>query len=568
MNAKLFARVKAVYDQRSQLNLDTESASLLDKTYKAFVRSGANLNDTDQAALRKINEELSLLAVKYNQNVLADNNAFRIVVDNEADLSGLPASSVQAAAERAKAENLAGKWVFTLDAASRVPFLQYADKRELRKQMLEGYAHEGNNGNANDNKAIVQKMASLAYQKAKLMGFPDYASFALEDRMAKDPATVNAFLKKLWEPTKKVTAKELAELQKIAGQLGQKDRIEPWDWWYYTEKLRKQKFDLSEEEIRPYFQLENVVEGAFMVANKLFGISFEKVDVPKFNPEATAYLVKDADGSELGIFYTDYFPRASKRAGAWMNNIREQCGEVRPVILNVCNFTKPTAETPSLLSIDETETLFHELGHALHGLLSQCKYKGIAGTNVLRDFVELPSQINENWAMYPEVLKMYAKHYKTGEVIPDALIEKIQKSGKFNMGFVTTEFLAASILDMDWYTLQTADPQDVEVFEKAAMDKIGLTSAIIPRYRSTYFTHIFCNGYSAGYYSYIWAEVLDADAFQAFMETGDVFNPTVAKAFRKNILEKGGSDDPMALYKAFRGKEPDGDALLVKRGLK
>ncbi len=568
LNAKLFARVKAVYEQKETLNLDTESASLLEKTYKEFARAGANLNEEDQAVLRKINEELSLLAVKYGQNVLADNNAFRIIIDKEEDLAGLPASAIQAAAERAKTDSLEGKWVFTIDASSRIPFLQYADKRELRKQMFEGYANKGNNNNANDNKVVVQKIASLSYQKAKLLGFNDYASFALEDRMAKDPATVNAFLQKIWEPAKKVTAQELAELQKMANNLGQKDRIEPWDWWYYTEKLRKQKFDLSEEEVRPYFQIENVVAGAFMVANKLYGITFEEVDIPKFNPEATAYVVKDADGSDLGIFYTDFFPRASKRGGAWMNNIREQHGDVRPVIVNVCNFTKPTAETPSLLSIDEAETLFHELGHALHGLLTKCKYQSIAGTNVLRDFVELPSQINENWAMHPQVLKMYAKHYQTGEVIPDALIEKIEKAGKFNMGFVTTEFLAAAILDMNWYTLQTADVQDVAKFEKAAMDKIGLTYAIIPRYRSTYFTHIFGGGYSAGYYSYIWAEVLDADAFQAFVETGDIFNPTVAKAFRENVLEKGGSEDPMALYKAFRGKDPNGDALLVKRGLK
>lgn len=568
LNAKLFARVKAVYEQKAALNLDTESASLLEKTYKEFARSGANLNADDQAKLRKINEELSVLGVKYGQNVLADNNAFRIIVENEEDLAGLPASSIQAAAEMANTEGKEGKWAFSLDAASRIPFLQYADKRELREQMLKGYANKGNNNNANDNKEIVKKTASLEYQKAKLLGFPDYASFALENRMAKDPATVNAFLEKLWEPTKKVTANELSELQKIANSAGLKEKIEPWDWWYYTEKLRKARYDFDEEEARPYFKLENVRDGAFMVANKLYGISFEEVSIPKFNPEATAYLVKDADGSELGIFYTDYFPRASKRGGAWMNNIREQHGAVRPVIVNVCNFTKPTAETPSLLTIDEVETLFHELGHALHGLLSQCNYKTIAGTNVLRDFVELPSQVNENWALYPQVLKMYAKHYQTGEVIPDALIEKIQNTRKFNQGFITTEFLAASILDMSWYTLQTADYQDVEEFEKAAMDKIGLTAAIIPRYRSTYFTHIFGGGYAAGYYSYIWAEVLDKDAFQAFLEAGDVFDKKTATAFRKNVLEKGGSEDPMTLYRYFRGKDPDGDALLVSRGLK
>jgi len=568
LNAKLFARVKVVYEQRDQLNLDTESTALLKKVYKTFERAGANLNEENQAELRKINEELSGLLVKYSQNVLADNNVFRITVEKEEDLSGLPASAVQAAAERATAEGMEGKWIFTLDAASRIPFLQYADKRELRKQMLEGYSYKGNNDNANNNKEVVQKIASLQYRKAQLLGFSDYASFALENRMAKTPAAVNEFLQELWEPTKKVTANELAELQKLATSLGQKDRIEAWDWWYYTEKLRKAKFDLNEEEVRPYFQLEHVRDGAFMLANKLFGITFETINIPKFNPEATAYLVKDADDSELGVFYVDYFPRASKRSGAWMNNIREQHGEVRPVIVNICNFTKPTAETPSLLTLDEVNTLFHELGHALHGLLSKCKYKSIAGTNVLRDFVELPSQILENWALHPEMLKMYAKHYQTDEVIPDELIEKIKKADKFNMGFITCEALAAAILDMAWYTVQTADYQDVEKFEKAAMDKIGLTYAIIPRYRSTYFTHIFSNDYSAGYYSYTWAGVLDSDAFQAFVEAGDIFDKATATAFRTNILEKGGSDDPMALYKTFRGKEPDGNALLVKRGLK
>ncbi|MDR0738285.1 MAG: M3 family metallopeptidase, partial [Prevotellaceae bacterium] len=568
LNEKLFARVKAVYGQKGDLHLDVEAASLLEKTYKTFTRHGANLNDADKATLRKINEELSLLGVKYEQNVLEDNNAFQIVVDQEADLSGLPAGVVQAAAEEAKARGVEGKWVFTLHAPSRIPLLQYADKRELREKMLKGYAHKGNNDNAYNNKETVRKIASLEYQKAKLLGYADYASFTLENRMAKDPETVNAFLKKLWEPTQKVVAKELTELQKIAKASGQKEPVEAWDWWYYTEKLRKEKFDLDEEQIRPYFKLEHVRDGAFMVANKLYGITFEEVALPKFNPEATAYLVKDADGSELGIYYTDYFPRASKRAGAWMNNIREQYGDVRPVIVNVCNFTKPTAGTPSLLTIDEVETLFHELGHAIHGLLSQCKYQSISGTNVLRDFVELPSQINENWAMHPDVLKLYAKHYASGEVIPGALIDKIQKSKKFNQGFTTCEFLAAAILDMNWYTLQTAELQDVEQFEKEAMDKIDLTYAIIPRYRSTYFTHVFGGGYAAGYYSYIWAEVLDADAFQAFLETGDVFDQKTAQAFRKNILEKGGSEDPMALYRAFRGKDPDGDALLINRGLK
>jgi peptidyl-dipeptidase Dcp len=569
LNARLFSRVKAVFEQQGALNLDAEATALLEKTYKAFIRSGANLNGEDQAKLRKINEELALLSVKYGQNVLADNNAFRIIIDNPADLSGLSAAVVQAAAERAAAEGHEGKWVFTLDAASRIPFLQYADNRELRRRMLEGYAHKGNNNNANDNKETVQKIASLEYQKAVLLGFPDYASFVLENRMAKTPETVNTFLQKLWEPAQKVTERELAELQETATASGQTGRIEPWDWWYYTEKLRKAKYAFDDETVRPYFQLENVRAGAFMVANKLYGISFEELkEAPVYHPEVTVWLVKDADGSVLGVFYTDYFPRASKRAGAWMNNIREQHGAIRPIIVNVCNFTKPTAEAPSLLTIDEVETLFHELGHAIHGFLSQCKYISTSGTNVLRDFVELLSQINENWALHPDVLKLYAKHYQTGEVIPDTLIQKIRATEKFNQGFITTELLAAAILDMNWYTLRTAAFQDVEQFEKAAMDKIGLTYAIIPRYRSTYFTHIFGGGYAAGYYGYLWAEQLDADAFQAFLDAGNIFDPATAQSFRKNILERGGSEDPMILYKAFRGKEPDGDALLRRRGLK
>jgi peptidyl-dipeptidase Dcp len=569
LNAPLFERVKTVYGQRAQLNLDAESAALLEKTYKTFARSGATLPADAQAALRTINEELSLLSVKYGQNVLADNNAFRIVIDDEAALSGLPPAVVQAAAQRAADEGHAGQWSFTLDAVSRIPVLQYADNRDLRRRMLDGYAHKGNNENANNNKEIVRQIASLEYRKAVLLGYPDYASFVLENRMAKTPETVNAFLQKLWEPTQKVTEQELSERQAIAATFGQTDRIEPWDWWYYTEKLRKARYNFDDETVRPYFRLENVRAGAFMVARRLYGISFEEIsDIPKFNLEAVAYLVKDADGSELGVFYTDYFPRASKRAGAWMNNIREQHGAVRPVIVNIANFTKPSGDLPALLTIDEVETLFHELGHAIHGFLSQCNYIATSGTNVLRDFVELPSQINENWAMHPDVLKAYATHYQTGDPIPDSLIRKIQATAKFNQGFATTELLAAAILDMNWYTLQTDEYQDVEAFEKAAMDRIGLTYAIIPRYRSTYFTHVFGGGYAAGYYGYLWAEQLDADAFQAFLDAGDIFDPATALSFRKNILEKGGSEDPSVLYRAFRGKDPDGNALLLKRGLK
>lgn len=574
MNPKLFARVKAVYEDKANHAYTPAQIALIDKTYKNFERNGANLNEKDQAELRKINEELSVLSVKFEQNVLADHNAFELVIDNKNDLAGLPQSAIDAAAETAKAKGKEGKWIFTLDEPSRIPFLQYASNRSLREKMFKAYEHKGNNNNANDNKEIVSQMVSLRVRQAQLLGFDTYAAFVLDQNMSKTPETVFAFLNKVWGPTTVATKAEAVELQKMIDAEGSHFTLEPWDWWYYAEKLRKAKYDLDEEAIRPYLQLENVQQGAFMVANKLYGITFEKLkDVPTFNPEAQPFMVKDADGTELGILYMDFFPRPSKRTGAWMNNIRDSYVDkdgkrVLPIIVNICNFSKPTADKPSLLTTDEASTLFHEFGHALHGLLTQVPYSGIAGTAVYRDFVELPSQIMEHWSLHPQVLKMYAKHYKTGEIIPDSLVQKMENAKKFNQGFIATEFMAACFLDMDWYTVKTTEKQDVIAFEKAAMKKIGLIESIIPRYRTTYFRHAFTGGYSAGYYGYLWAELLDADAFHAFVEKGDIFDQATAKAFRTNILEKGGSEDPAKLYRDFRGKAPNESYLLLYRGLK
>ncbi|MDR2908012.1 MAG: M3 family metallopeptidase [Bacteroidales bacterium] len=574
MSPKLFNRIKAVYDNKESLNLQGEDAMLLEKIYKNFVRGGANLDEQAKADLMKINEELSLLSTEYSKNAQNDNNAFRLTVDKEADLAGLPEGSIAAAAELAKTEGQEGKWLFTLDQPSRVPFLTYADNRDLRQKMFEGYANKGNNNDANDNKKIAAKIASLELKKAKIFGFETAAGFILDDRMAKTPEAVKTFLDGLWAPTQIVTDKEAKELQAMIDAEKGGFKLAPWDWWYYAEKVKKSKYNFDETEFSEYLQLENVVKGCFDLTTKLWGLQYEeRFDIPRFNnDENKAYIVKDADGTELAVFIADYHPRASKRQGAWMTNLREQSGysdnNVMPIVINVCNFTPPTGGKPALLSIDETETLFHEFGHALHGMLSKCKYRSLAGTNVKRDFVELPSQVMENWALNPEVLKTYAKHYETGEIVPDTLIEKMERASKFNQGFATTEFLAAALLDYYWYTLTDEAEQNTAEFEKEAMGKIKLTDKIIPRYRSTYFTHIFGGGYAMGYYSYIWAEVLDADAFEAFVETGDIYNQDVAKRFRETVLSKGGTVDPMELYKQFRGQEPNPEALLRNRGLK
>ena len=567
LNQELFKRVNAVYQQKDSMNLTTEQKRLLDKTYKGFVRSGANLDAEKQARLREINKELSTLGITFSNNILNENNAFQLFVDKKEDLAGLPEWFCQSAAEEAKAAGQPGKWLFTLHNASRLPFLQYSENRPLREKMYKAYINRGNNNDKNDNKKIITDIVRLRLEKAQLLGFDCYSNFVLDNTMAKNSTAVMDFLNNLWSYALPKAKAEAAELQKLMDKEGKGEKLEAWDWWYYTEKLRKEKYNLEEEEIKPYFKLENVREGAFAVANKLYGITLTKLEgIPVYHPDVEVFEVKAADGSQVGIFYVDYFPRPGKSGGAWMSNYREQQGSIRPLVCNVCSFTKPVGDTPSLLTIDEVETLFHEFGHALHGLLTQCQYKGTSGTNVVRDFVELPSQINEHWATEPEVLKMYAKHYKTGEVIPDSLIEKILNQKTFNQGFMTTELLAAAILDMNLHNLTDTEDLDVVAYEKEAMDQLGLIPEIAPRYRTTYFNHII-GGYAAGYYSYLWANVLDNDAFEAFKEHG-IFDKQTADLFRQNVLEKGDSEDPMTLYKNFRGTEPQLDPMLKNRGMK
>jgi len=573
LNEELFKRIKTLFDNRDKLGLTAEQYRLLEKYNRNFVRSGAALNNDQKEKLRVINKELGLAELAFGQNVLDETNAYTKVISNEAELKGLPESVKQAASEAATENKLKGKWLFTTQKASFIPVLQYSENRELRKELLMAYTTRGNHDNDKDNKAAIVKIMKLRTQKAQLLGFETSADFILDDTMAKTPKAVYDFLATVWTPALAKAKVEAAELQKLMDAEKKGEKLEAWDWWYYSEKLRKAKYDLDEEVLKPYFKLENVRQGVFDLTTKLFGLKYKKIDgMPIYHPDVEVFEVTDANDSLIGILYTDYFPRAGKRAGAWMNNISEQYIKDgvnhRPIICNVGNFTKPTSSAPSLLNMDEVETLFHEFGHALHGLLTQCTYPSLSGTNVSRDFVELPSQVMENWCWEPEVMKTYAKHYKTGEVMPKALMDKIQLAGTFNQGFINTELLSASILDMDYHTIKDTTSFDVNEFEKNSLNKMGLIPEIIVRYRSTYFNHIFTTGYSAGYYSYTWAAVLDADAFQAFKETGDIYNPTVATSFRKNILEKGDSEDPMKLYFQFRGAKANPDALLKKRGLK
>ncbi|WP_407427723.1 M3 family metallopeptidase [Arcticibacter sp.] len=572
LNQKLFARVKNLWDNRASLKLNSEQAKLLEKTHKSFIRSGANLSDADKDKLRKINSELSLLSLKFGQNLLAETNNYSLVVDKKEDLAGLPAELISAAAEEAKTKGKKGKWVFTLQNPSVMPFLQYADKRELRKQIWEAYTLRGDQNNEFDNKEVVNSIVNLRREKAQLLGYKDHASYVLEETMAKNPENAYKLLNQLWKPALSVAEREAFDIQKMIDASGEKFKLAPYDWRYYAEKVRKDRFDLDEQELKPYFSLEKVREGVFTVTRKLYGLQFKEItNVPKYHEEVAAYEVTEANGKLVGVLYTDFFPRASKRGGAWMTSYSSQKMEkgkrIAPVISIVCNFSKPTGDAPALLTFDEVTTFFHEFGHALHGLLSNVNYESLAGTAVSRDFVELPSQIMENWAAEPEVLKMFAKHYKTNEVIPDALIDKLQNAGTFDQGFATTEYLAASLLDLDYHTQTNELKDNIGAFEAASMKKVGLSDEIIPRYKSTYFSHIFAGGYSAGYYSYIWSGVLDTDAFSAFKETGDLFNQEKAMSFRKNVLEKGGTEDPMVLYKRFRGAEPGIKALLKKRGL-
>lgn len=569
LNEKLFARIKAVYENPGEL--DKEQKKLLEETYKDFVRGGANLDAESQQKLRELNSRISMLQLTFGQNMLKETNAFKLVVDKQEDLAGLPDNLIANAAETAKENGMDGKWVFTLHNPSVMPFLQYADNRELREQIFKGYINRGNNGNENDNNEVVKQLIQARLEKAKLMGYENYASFALEERMAKKPEAVYRLLDQIWTPALAKATQELNDINAEIKKDGKTFNAEGWDWRYYADRAKRAQFSLDENQIRPYLKLENVRDGVFHVANKLYGIRFTQLDnLPLPHPDAQVFECKDKDGSHLGVLYMDFFPRASKRGGAWCGTYRSQTykegKKVAPVVTIVCNFTKPAAGQPALLSADEANTLFHEFGHALHNLFKDVHYYGVSG--VPRDFVELPSQIDEHWAFEPEVLNVYAKHYQTGEVIPAELIEKLDKSGKYGQGFATTEYLAASLLDMDFHVLKEV-PADMNVmqFEADVLGKRGLLKQIPSRYRTTYFNHTMGGGYTAGYYSYIWAEVLDCDAYQAYKETGNIFNQEVADKFRKYILAPGGIDDAMDMYINFRGKEPGIEALLKNRGL-
>lgn len=571
LNDKLFQRIKVVYEKKDSSNLDAEQKRLVEKYYSDFCRNGANLNEADKAKLRDINQKLSTYQLKFNENHLAETNKnFKLVIDKQEDLAGLPQPVIDGAAETAKAMNLEGKWVFTLQKPSLIPFLQYAKNRELREKIYKGYYMRGNNNDKFDNKDNLLNIANLRAERSILLGYKTYDEYAISENMAKTPEKVYEFLNKLLVPAQVVAKRDCAEMQKIIDKEGGKFKLDTWDWWYYAEKLRKEKYDLDESEIKPYFVLSNVRDGMFYVANKLYGLTFTKLtNVPVYHPDVEAFEVKEADGKQAGVLYLDYFPRDSKEPGAWCDTFRDQYYKdgqrVAPVVYLVCNFTKPTADSPSLLTWDEVTTLFHEFGHALHNLSIDGKYSRIAGS-LPNDMVELPSQIMENWAGHPDVLNVYAKHYKTGEIIPKTLLDRLQKSSVFNQGFVTVEYIAASVLDLDWHNIQKPEKIDVLDFEKKSMERIHLMKEIIPRYRTTYFSHII-GGYAAGYYVYLWAAVLDSDAYQAFIDSGDLFNQDLASKFRKYVLKEGGTDEGMVQYLKFRGQEPSLDPLLRKRGL-
>ncbi|MFO7587930.1 MAG: M3 family metallopeptidase [Gemmatimonadota bacterium] len=566
----LWARVKVVWDARPALSLEPEQAKLLEETHKGFVRSGADLDEESKARLREINSELATLSQKFGDNLLNDTNAFELYVEDRVDVGALPGNLITAAAEEATRRGREGGLSFTLQRPSINPFLQFAPNRELRKQMFLGYAMRGDNDDENDNKAVLSRMAALRVERANLLGFPTHADYVLDDNMAETPERVYELLDRIWEPALAAAKQERDAFQAMMVADGAGTDLEAWDWRYYAEKVRKARYDLDEEVLRPYFEVNAVRDGVFGVANRLYGITFTELpDAPRWHPDQQVFEVKESDGTHVGVLYMDFFMRPSKRGGAWMNDLRSQSrldGDVTPIVTTNFNFPAPTADGPSLLSWDDVETLAHEMGHALHGLFSDVTYESLAGTSVSRDFVELCSQIMENWMGEPEVLRSFARHYMTGEPIPESLVEKLDAASKFNQGFATTEYLAASYLDLAWHTLEEPVEKEPRAFEAAEMERIGLIDEIIPRYRSPYFAHIFSGGYSAGYYSYIWAEVLDADAFQAFEET-DLFDRATAERFRREMLAKGGTRPGMELYAAFRGREPTIEPLLRSRGL-
>lgn len=572
MNDGLFQRVKALYDRRDSLGLAHDEMRALEHTYRDFTLNGALLSDADKARLKEVNNRLSNLYIKFNKNLLNANNAFEIVVDNEADLAGIPASTVENAATEAKERGKEGKWVFTLHAPSRLPVLQYADNRDLREKMWKGYTGNAQSGD-NNNLPVIEEIVKARAEKASIMGFKNFASLMTADKMSGTPEAAEALLLSIWEPAKAKVAQEVAEMQALSDSMGNTFKIEPWDYYYFAEKVRKDKYNLEESEIRPYFAVDSVAKGIFAMAGKLYGVTFEPIaDAPKYHPDVKVYEVKDSAGNHVAVFMTDYFTRATKRQGAWMESIKTSYvnadgTEERPIVYNVGNFSKPTADAPSLLTIDEVLTMFHEFGHGLHGMLTKARLKSQSGTSVDRDFVEFPSQFHEHWAFQPEMLTEYAHHYKTGELIPDSLVQKISAAAKHNMGFMTAELVGAALLDLNWGYLNPEGPIDVMAFENSVAEKLGMPAELTFRYRSPYFKHIFGDeGYASGYYTYLWAEVLDADAFEMFQEKG-IFDKECAARMKK-VLESGGSEDPMVLYENLRGHRPTSDALLRQRGLK
>ncbi len=569
LNEQLFAKVKQVYDNRRLFDLDSEQQRLLQKTYDAFVRSGALLDVAQKARLKAINEELSLATVKFGNNLLAENNNYVLWLTDK-DLDGLPNNVREQAKEKAAALGKKGKYAFTLHKPSLLPFLTHSSKRQLREEIYKAYLNRGNNGNDHDNKQLINDFIRLRTEKAHLLNYPSYAHYVIADQMARTPKAVYTLLEEIWTPALERAKGELAEMEKLFNADHPNGEFASWDWWYYAEKLRKRNYSLDEEMLRPYFSLENVQGGIFFLANRLYGITFRPILVPTYHSEVSAYQVLDADDTHLGVLYFDYFPREGKGQGAWCGNYVEQTYKegkrVAPVVSIVANFTRPTAGTPALLTLDETETLFHEFGHALHFLFHDVKYRGLS--EVEGDFVELPSQIMENWAFEPEMLRQYAVHYRNNEVISKHLIDKLRRTALFNQGFMTTELIAASLSDLDIHSITEYEPFDPIAFERNALsERRGLIPQIEPRYRYPYFAHIFNGGYSAGYYFYTWAEVLDKDAFEAFRESGDLFNKRIAEDFRRKILARGGSEDGMSLYRAFRGQDPDKRAMLKGKGL-
>ena len=570
LNKTLFSRVNSVHEQRNNLNLNKEQMRLVEETYKGFIRSGVQLDEASMAKLTKINQELSSLSVQFDQNLLKETNeGFNLIIKDENQLEGLPQDFRDQAANLAESEGHSGKWMFKPTRVSMYPFLTYSTQRDLREKLYNSYLKRGDNDNDKDNKHLAIKMSDLRIQRANLLGYKTHADYVLEDTMAKNIGRVKNLLDQVWEPGIARAKKEAEEMQELIQQEGGNFKLAAWDWWHYSEKIRQLKYDFSEEEIKPYFSETKVLQGAFDVATKLFDITFhERFDLPKYRENIRTFEVKTLEGEVIGIFYTDYTIRPNKGGGAWMNTFRSQSkfdGIQIPLVMNTCNFPPPNDDGISLLSFEQVTTLFHEFGHALHGLLSDATYPSLSGTNVTRDYVEFPSQMMENWAREPEVIADYAKHYQTDKPMPLELLDKLSKASKFNQGFATTEYVAASYLDMAWHTLE-GKVENANAFEKQTLDDIGLIPEIASRYRSTYFAHIFAGGYSMGYYSYLWTEVLEADAFEPFKEKG-IFDKETANKLKKYVYSAGNTDDLMTQYVRYRGAEPEIEPLLKKRGL-